>query len=244
MNSETRCESPKGWTLFQCPHGSRVWLPQRCRHCDGCFNARRAKTIAKILAGLDGQKDISLLTLTSTPGTDWKRIMRAWQQMARWLRQTSPEMTYACIKEAGTRSGMKHLHVLMVNARFTPQSHVSAEWRRLTTAWVVDIQRVHSRKAAAYVAKYVAKGPAAARKSVTFGKRWPKLPRQEQTTQAIDRCGPWGPSKFTSVASSIGLVAFLAPDCRCYGDISPPTLEIHLWLKSIPARSSRTLAAG
>ena len=239
MGSDTRCKSPSGWTLYQCTHGSRVWLPKRCRHCAGCAQARRNKTIAKIIGGTASASHVAMLTLTSTPETDWKTIMAAWSRMARYLRKRSPFMTYAALKEEGTLNGMKHLHVIMVNFAYTPQTALSQEWRRLVGAHIVDIRRVDGSRAATYVAKYVAKSFADVRKSATYGRGWPKLPPLPRTAQALDSCGPWGPLKFSGVTADSGLVALLAPECSCWGDISPPTEGVHWWLKSLMARSSR-----
>jgi hypothetical protein len=237
MPADTRCSSPKGWTLFQCPHGSRVWLPRRCRHCPGCGQSRRNRLIVRLLAGTSTAQTVTLLTLTSVPSSDWPLIMREWSHMVRWLRRASPSITYAAIKEAGTRSGMKHLHVLILNLDYVPQARISAEWARLTGAPIVDVRRVAGDHAAAYVAKYVSKGPASCLKSVTFGRDWPKPEPLPRTARAIDSIGPWGPQKFTAVTSQYGLVANLAPDCTCWGDVNPNCLEAHLWLKSIQDHS-------
>lgn len=57
-----------------------------------------------------------------------------------------------------TKRGEPHLHVLM-RCGYIPQRLVSQWWQELTGARIVDIRRVKdAKKAARYVAKYLAKG--------------------------------------------------------------------------------------
>ena len=234
---EDRCSAPRGWTLYQCAHGSRAWIALRCRRCPACLAAKRAKILLRLYAGASSVPDAAMLTLTSLPDTPWPVIMRAWSSMARYLRRTSPQLQYAAIKEEGSRTGMRHLHVLLIHFRYRPQRLLSAEWSRLTGAHQVDIRRVAGSLAARYVAKYLSKSDPGARKRATFSKQWPKLPPLQQTLQAIAKTGPLGPSSFVGVASNGALLAMLAPNCPCWGAPRPPSLGDRLWLKSLQDRS-------
>lgn len=237
MESETRCKWPLSWHLLQCSHGSRVWLPRRCRRCSGCKQARRNKVLARIAGGLDGQPNSALLTLTTAPGTDWIKTMRAWQHMVKFLRKTSPKLEYAACKEEGSKNGMRHLHVILLNLNYTPQHLIAKRWRELTGAFVVRVERLRSDRAAVYVAKYVSKDLDAARKHVTFSKGYPPLPPPDVRLTHVAEAGPLGPNRVSLWTNHPGIVDFIVTDCPCFGDTHPVTMEEHRWLRFLQDHS-------
>lgn len=170
--------------------------------------------------------------------------MKAFSRLIRFLRRSSPKLEYAAVKEEGSRSGMQHLHVLLLNFNFTPQAQISREWRHLTGAWVVDVQRVEGSRAQAYCAKYVSKQLDSTRKNVTYSKGWPPLPPFARTAIAIDELDYFGPSKWLGVTDQHGLMALLKPDCSCFGTMHETTLGEVLWLKSLKGRSPPLYRAG
>jgi hypothetical protein len=163
--------------------------------------------------------------------------MANWSRLVRFLRQRSPALQYAAVKEQGAKSGMLHLHVVLTNFEYTPQADISAEWARLSSAWVVNIQRLTGTQAAAYAAKYVSKALDAARKNVTYSSAWPKLPKSGLHLVPIDEVGFWGPTKWHSVTIDGGLVHSLQPGCSCFGLTRPTSYGDHLWLRSLKGRS-------
>ncbi len=213
-------------------------MPRRCRKCSGCARARRGKVIARINHGLTGREDSAMLTLTSRPGTDWKKFMAEWSHLLRFLRKTSPHLEYAACKETGSDSGMKHLHVVLVGFRYTPQAAISKEWCRLTGARVVDIRRLKGSHAAAYVAKYVSKQLDGTRKSVTFSRGWPKLPPPESRPTPLDTCPSYGPQVVHEFTSRGAIVVVIVPGCQCWGETRAAEYKDHLWLRWLQDHSS------
>lgn len=237
------CIRPKGWQLLACAHGSRVWFPQRCRQCLGCRRAKRNKVLARILSGLDQSDQIAFLTLTSKTGTGWPQIMRAWTRMVAFLRQQSPYLQYAAVKEQGSSTGMRHLHVILLNFAFTPQQIISRRWRQLTGAWVVNIQRIQGTRTAGYVAKYVGKDDMPLGKQVTFSRHWPKLPARPSLGWLTATDWYQFPRGWSEITTSGGLTQFLAEDCDCYAFARPPTWEDNDWLRFSEARSQQAYRA-
>jgi hypothetical protein len=118
--------------------------------------------MARILEGLEGEKWVAHLTLTSLPSMTWPGMMRSWSHFIRWAREYSGvKIRYVAVKETGKVAGMKHLHCLIVGAPWIKWAAASAEWERLTGARGVHIRRVNMRdpvEAARYVVKYIGKG--------------------------------------------------------------------------------------
>lgn len=237
MSTSTRCEFPLSWHLLQCSHGSRVWLPRRCRRCLGCKTARRNRVLARIAGALEGRPGSAMLTLTTAKGAHWKTTMRAWQHMVKWLRKRSPTLEYAACKEEGSSSGMKHLHVILLNLEYTPQPAISARWRELTGAWVVRVERLRSDRAHYYVAKYVSKDLDAARKHVTFSRGFPPLPPNDVRLTRIAETGYTGPSKVALWTDAPGIVDKMVPDCTCFGPAHPASMKDLLWLRYLQDHS-------
>lgn len=237
MDTEAFCRYPAGWHLLQCGHGSRVWLPKRCRVCVGCRAARRGKVLARLHAGIATSSNTGFLTLTSLPGTPWPAVMKAFALLVRALKKRSPLLAYAAIKEVGSRNGMCHLHVLLLNFNYTPQAQIARRWRQLTGAWVVNVQRVAGPQAAVYCAKYVSKGDVVWRKTVTYSRGWPPLPDLECSARVIAELGPAGPQKWSAVTPMRGLVVKLEAGCSCFGACAPTPPEVVYWLRYLQGHS-------
>jgi len=175
------CNSPLGWIQLHCAHGQVAVSPVRCRNCEGCHRARRGKLLARALnvMELHAGGTYGFLTLTSTVGMDWPRMMRAWSQLVKRLRAYSPGLQYMAVKEEGKISGMKHLHVICRGWNYTPWRIISQWWSVFTGARGVDIRRIvgDQERAVQYAIKYVGKAVASLhlRKVATFSSGWGKV---------------------------------------------------------------------
>jgi hypothetical protein len=167
------CPHVYGWIRVSCPHGSSMAIPMVCNRCDTCLRHRAAVAAAKIRAALEWSGGGVMLTLTSCRGRQWPEMMAAWTQCVRLIRKDAPEAQYACIKERGKHTGMRHLHVILVYWRYIPQARLSAWWKSLNGSPVTWIQRVDPRAGAHYVSKYVRKGPPPNSRSITCSLGFP-----------------------------------------------------------------------
>jgi len=227
-----------------CAHGSRVWMPRRCRRCAGCLAAKRNKAILRIARGATLDPHAAMLTLTSRPGQTWEGLMREWCHMVRFLRKRSPDLEYAASKEEGSATGMKHLHVVLVNFRYTHNATISAEWKRLTGAHIIRIERLRSESAFAYVAKYVSKSMLATRKNITYSRGWPKLEELDRPALHIGEPLEYGPSLVKQFTDAGAIVVHITPGCECWGHVRPAAEGDHWWLKSLMDHSLRPSQAG
>jgi hypothetical protein len=141
-------------------------IPMVCNRCDTCLRHRAAIAAAKIRAALEWTGGGVMLTLTSCRGRQWPDMMKAWTQCVRLIREEAPEVQYACIKERGKKTGMRHLHVILVYWHYIPQARLSAWWKALNGSPVTWIQQVDPAKGAYYVSKYVRKGPPPNQRSI------------------------------------------------------------------------------
>jgi len=213
-----RCENPKGWYRLQCVHGSICYIPLRCKKCQGCRNWKRGKNIAKVHAGLKGQTGIAFVTLTSLPGADWPFLMKRWSQLVAWLRRRMPSLQYACAKEEGPRSGMKHLHIAAINWDFLSQAQLSSQWAKYTGAPVVDVRRVDGTRVASYIAKHFAKTVPVSRKAMSFSKEWPREVHHPPTVIASYMWGLPVHLKPLAEARDGAQLELLVPGCTCFND--------------------------
>jgi hypothetical protein len=108
----------------------------------------------------------TFLTLTVNPtfGTSpedrARHLVSAFRTMLKRASRkfTKQPLHYLAVFER-TKKGEPHLHVLM-RAPYIPQAWISETMAALINAPIVDIRKVHNRAvAAAYIAKYVSKGP-------------------------------------------------------------------------------------
>lgn len=228
------CHSPRGWRAIQCPHGSVVWVPNRCRSCPGCLYLRRARIKARIRLGIarsidaDGTSSSAMLTLTSRPGTANVTLMSAWNRFRQWLRRRLPDLQYACVKERGSLHGMFHLHIIVIGWTYIHQSELSDAWRRASGAFRVDIRRLYGdpNAAAAYASKYVSKAldhTRDLRKMVTYSRGWPREPRAGWTLTAWRSEGPQRPVP-PSAGRELGGGPLLIYDalCNCLAALDEP----------------------
>lgn len=183
------CASPAGWRGVAHECGMQGAAPNRCRHCEPCRRFRRLGHFRRIKGALADESALqraAFLTLTSTPGTTVADMMAAVKRFIAWLRRTQgQDFEYAAIKERGKRSGMLHLHIVVLNWGFVPQAVLSREWERLSGAFRVDIRRLYGSPASAagYVAGYVAKAMGEGEawgKAVTYSRGFPKPPDDER----------------------------------------------------------------
>lgn len=221
LSSQTKCIFPQGWLLIRCHHLSLVWVPLRCKRCAGCRNHKRRRNIAKVRFGLENQADIAFITLTSLPKTTWPALMKRWSQLLPWLRRRMPGLQFACAKEEGPNTGMKHLHIAAFGWLYLPHAELSSQWEKYTGAWVVDIRRAEGPSVAAYIAKHFAKTVPVSRKAMSFSKGWPRQP-PPTILHLVDKC--WHPPanlEPLDVATDGSLLEFRAPGCDCFARIFP-----------------------
>lgn len=182
------CQAVKGWSRILCEHLACYWRPMRCRRCMGCLALKTKRVIAQVLIGLDeGEKWKSFITLTSTPGSQWSGLMSQFQKLVKWLRTTFGPVEYAAVKQEGSLTGMKHLHVLFLGLRWVPYVTLSRKWQSLSGAWSVDVQRVAGSKVAGYISRYIGQGMAVILgKAVTFSKGWLRSAKPKLLEVAVD----------------------------------------------------------
>ena len=155
--------------------------------------------------------------------------MAAWESLSRSLRRNTTTFTYACVKEEGKKTGMKHLHVIIIGLPFTPWEDISARWKALTGAHHIYIEWKDSIDSVLYAAKHAWKARPHARKSVTFSKDWPKLPRNPAKIFVEKVCGPPTDRHWRMILPDGSLVERLFPGCNCF-----PEIREHLRLTGPP----------
>lgn len=230
------CLNPRAWAWYACVDQTSLRVPLRCRNCPGCDTNRRDITIARISAGLTPGQPSAFLTLTSLPATPWWRIMQAWTRLVAWLRKNNPHLQYALVKEQGPATGMKHLHAIVAPWHYIPWLKLSAQWRTLLGAWVVNVQRILGNGPTAYIAKYIAKGLANVKKHATFSRGWKKAPHPKNELRFLG-LGYHPPTNAPTHVTPSGMLIY-APNglCPCFPDARPLPTEEWEWLKSIWAR--------
>jgi len=122
---------------------------------------------------------LAMWTFTSRPGSTWADVMKAWQRLLLYLRRKyGLRCEYVAVKEAGGKTGMLHLHCILLGWRWVPWAAVSAEWERLTGAWHVWVSAIRTSsqsEIARYLSKYLTKeAMVGARKAVTYSEQWPR----------------------------------------------------------------------
>lgn len=214
-------------------------MPRRCRQCPACKRAAKAKHIARIINGFDGQNYFVHLTLTSVPSATWPLIMTGFTRLVSHLRKSQPALQYVAVKEEGADTGMKHLHVIFHSWVWHNYDDIVAHWQRLTGASGVYIKRKPNTMIAGYAAKYVGKGMVNARRIVTYSAHWPKLPK-DNTWRVVgyETLPTFTPP--TSLEDANGwLLENYPPSCYDVIDVQIMHLETYSWLRSIQVRSWR-----
>lgn len=145
-------------TVVVHPLYCKSWNCRRCAH----VNKRR------LLRRLEGVESTTFMTLTcnnklwGNPGAAWVSMSIAVNHLLKRMRRQWPsaELEYFLVWEK-TKQGWPHAHLLL-RAPFIPQDWLSRHWEELTGAPIVDIRQVHTPvQAMNYIAKYLAKEPAA-----------------------------------------------------------------------------------
>ena len=206
--------------MLVCEHGTRVYKPLRCRRCEGCIRHKASLQIARLIVALAPATDITFLTLTSLPDTDWKRIMRAWSSFVRWLRVRAPAAQYAAVKEEGPSTGMKHLHVLLIDMPFVPWEDASDAWKRVTGAWNVSIQRVDGAKAIRYITKHTWKAFIPGSKNITFSAHFPKIEHTDPCLMFKEKVGTPTDREWLAILKDGTRVEAYTPGCHCWPEIA------------------------
>ena len=174
------------------------------------------------IEGGDVQPDKAVfLTLTSKADREWSDIMTAWQAMVRWMRLSNPDLAYVAVKEEGSKTGMKHLHVLLTPFTFVPQKQLSAAWSRYSGASVVWIERMTKKVSWAYLTKYLTKDLIGASRLVNYSRNWPKLPPAPTAGRLLGRAPASEPPPVAYSTHHGYLSDAVHPDCDCWGEWEP-----------------------
>lgn len=218
-SNSTKCTDIKGWCRVSCEHGAVYWRPLRCRKCRGCLAFKTCRITGTIINGMEGAEWTQMVTLTTTPGTKWVSIMLSWQAFIRWARMRWGRFEYAAVKQEGSNTGMKHLHVIMVGGAACQPREVSDYWKGLTGAWNIDVKEITGAEVAGYVSRYVAGGIAQVAKAVTFSRGWLRSGKPQETAspvirRALDLSWCWVDETRSGV-----LVEYWSPEgeCECPG---------------------------
>jgi hypothetical protein len=157
-------------------------------------------------------KPLLFITLTADPSAydsiehAVRRMTEGLGKMARLLRKrlANHQFEYLAVWEA-TKQGWPHLHILSPQ-HWVPKGLLKLLWHQLTGSYIIDIRRIHNPDVAArYVAKYVAKGPAAFKGTKRYRYSRHYLPPSFQLVLPIDPVsGAWriDPRDTTTVAKA------------------------------------------
>jgi hypothetical protein len=158
-----------------CQHNTIKYAPKRCRHCPGCIQSHKNRLTARVTKALSPDTTAAFLTLTSRPDMSWPILMKAFTRYIAWLRKQIPQLEYCAVKEQGAATGMKHLHIVVINWKYIPWADLSAKWLLLSGAWNLNIKPIRTGSPGTYIAKYLGKDILTVRKQVTFSRKFPKL---------------------------------------------------------------------
>lgn len=139
-------------------------VPLFCKrwHCQIC----RPRRIRRLKFEARDGKPNRFLTLThrpqpgETPGEAARALVRHWRELRRRIkrRYKLKSVPFLAVLEPH-KSGFPHLHI-MLRCRWLEQSWLSEQMAQMADSPVVGIEKIEStRKAAAYVAKYLSKAP-------------------------------------------------------------------------------------
>lgn len=225
----TECITPKGWRFVECTGGGAWWQVLRCRQCAGCWAWWRARVTVRIAEIAEASQGVYLMTLT-TRGVPsggggyhypaWPVIMRRFASLWKRIRKSwPPGVSYAAVKEEGNKTGMRHLHVVVVGGPLRPdgwaapragrpkgertpwesklRDSVASWWCDRMGAWVVDVEEVlpglGAGQVAYYVAKYLAKGDVRfCRKLVSYSRLFQLRVRGERELWEQEKRSPHG----------------------------------------------------
>ena len=152
------------WCIVNHQEDSLHAITLYCRswQCEVCAPKRKRQLIARGKAG--NPNTFITLTVNPTVGADpaerAARLADAWRVIRRRAirKYGYADIPFLAVFER-TKAGEPHLHIL-ARCRWLDQRWLSDQMRDLMAAPVVDIRRVHGRRAAMnYVTKYLGKDP-------------------------------------------------------------------------------------
>ena len=188
------CSNVLGWRKVVCLHGQIALLPLRCRDCTSCYaykGFQRARRIQSHLKDI-GYDKFAFLTLTTKGNPTWEQVMRKWNSMRYFLRSKGYMAEYVMVKEEGTTSGMKHLHIIYRWLKYIPNDEISRRWSFRNMGSITFIKKVaeteHGRELGRYLSDYVSKAVniMGVRKAFTASNDWPKLVEENSTIYPSD----------------------------------------------------------
>jgi hypothetical protein len=107
------------------------------------------------MCGIEKGGELRFLTLTSSP-TSPADIQRSWRKLYMRMSRRGMITGYVKVTER-TKAGALHLHILF-RGTYVAQAWISAAWKRIHNAEIVDIRKAYGKTgAAAYLAKYMSK---------------------------------------------------------------------------------------
>jgi len=114
-----------------------------------------------------------LLTVTSSLETDLPSLRHSWDLLIKRFRRLDADFAYCSVPEIGIENGMVHIHAPIRTSLYIDYRWLSATWSAVTKGrsfWVhVDALDADSKRAAAYVSKYVSKSPLG---RVSWSRNW------------------------------------------------------------------------
>ncbi len=144
------------FAIHLCAQGCHMWQCPKC----GPVNKRKLIELA-----VSGQPNRFLtLTMPPTPHMwpDWdaRKMRKAWALLTRrWARHKGTNKIEHLTTFERHKSGAPHLHILL-RCAWIDVEWVRNQWRKLTRGEQIKLEYIDNpRKAAAYVAKYMAKDP-------------------------------------------------------------------------------------
>jgi len=185
------------WTLHKSPPGEHHLKPLYCRSwdCETCKPRRQRQLVAQAKAGEPNR----FLTLTTsleagdTPEEAYEVLQHAWKLFCKRVKRLPGFGSFAYLWAVeATQAGQPHLHVLL-RCKWIDQSLIAAWFGELARSPVVHIEAVSSvKKAASYIAKYIAKKPARFGNSKRyFASRDYELDRSEKPLARSQDPHPW-----------------------------------------------------
>lgn len=152
---------------------------------------------------------------------EWSTIMSWWSRLIAWARRGLGGLEYACVKEQGSKTGMRHLHAIVLGWTWLSQELLSSAWQTISGAYNVTIRRVRASGIASYVAKYIGKGLGSLPlgKLITYSSGFPKLPGVRWIEYVDMGQGAPNPRAWADVMVDGSLVEWWGPGgpCACFG---------------------------
>ena len=128
------CLSP-GWVPVRCHHGNTAWKMIRCRKCDGCLHAWRAKVRALILDGCSGS--VSYM---------WTLTVREYPRQMKGDKFDVTQKRYHDLLRSAGKLGVsfEYLRVVEMQKRGTPHFHIALKDVRRNGRFVSTTEQIRS----------------------------------------------------------------------------------------------------